>query len=1272
MCSKKCDGSFEAPLKEQVDGVLSASSDDLFRLRSFNSSGASASRWVRRGRKLLFASTVLTGAFALGQMPSAAAAECTDTDGDGFGWDGENTCDPDEDSAVDPVEPEVVVPEAAESEPEVEVEPEVVVPEVEVGPEVAPEPEVVVPEVVVPEVEVVPEAEVVTPVAPKRQQGASQESILCIDTDGDGFGWDGTNTCSPPITATELAPVDQIDLAPERTEIGIERSTQGPDLLEELTLVAVQAESNPAPNPADGVGQPVDVPATNSVPSKSSPVASPSLDSVVEPNASSVTAPIDSPTASPAEGETKSAAPTGVGDGLAAPAPAQAKSENLPPLAGIPNLDTSNLETSNLDTSNLDTSNPDTVVSSQAEQLVVQPVTGCVDTDGDGFGWNGVTTCIPSARNGSNFATVSNGYLDAAGSTVNAVGTERASDGRQTVEVTWDSIAGASGYNVFRDGNYIGSANGGRLTLTDVIPAGASGNYSIRAFDQYGTYGDTGAPVSSSSASTDQQLPVGQQPVTNPTLATPPDGSGTVQPPAVPIVAPTPGTGTGAVDQTPGSVGQPAPQQLPCIDTDGDGYGWDGSATCIPNTTIVVGPGDPPPPGTPITDGPCSQQLLVVGDSWAHYSYPTLNDVFTDQGWCVHRDSPDGTINFAEIGSVSQQFQPGETLNTGVIERLDDICLTNCDDVSIFFSIGGNDFLEFPTDPAGQVEAAGQLGQRIATSIGSFAQAAPNVEVVLPGYDILNVDNSALCRALPAFITGDADAPLGVTAVVPRSMATINDNLAAALPNTKHADLIGTLQGDPGNRDITTLPSRFLTREDCIHATDEGHKVFAEEAAMVIDPTLSLPGASAIDVNAPDPIVPNPIGPNERPGIGIQPTTDIPPNPETYDSLTIDYQIINNIEMDDPNLEIFGRDISDDEIELKVIEFGITPGKPETAYTRVLPRQGQISADEGDKKNIPQHVGLYGFSDLNPIGFKEFREDAVLPDLIGHVVIAYENDDGGLGDSLEDDVVQRAADQLKIELVDIIGPIKEPLDIAVAPQQIIDQVFDGTDRVNDAAKPQTWFNERLAEGFGQLVDVNAIFYFVTDPETSDKLNPAFNQFREIDTPALGGAATNQSFVLDFRRGNPDDPDPHYEVVVDVRLGTGLATSADPPPSPPMNSSGDERNEIAAIDPLPPQPQSDSDGSQDNFAQEVADEYSGGDLGGEFAGTPTAPAPSPSAPAPTPAQHNSMADERAEQADRGGNDGGGSDNNNGGGQDTGSTAQGAADTYSGGDLGGEFG
>ncbi len=87
------------------------------------SSSAGSRTWIRRRNKLLLASSLVLATLGVTGPQAASAAPCVDTDGDGWGWDGTDTCT-----------------DVADSEP--------------------------------------------------------QESVRhCVDPDGDGWGWNGVDTC---------------------------------------------------------------------------------------------------------------------------------------------------------------------------------------------------------------------------------------------------------------------------------------------------------------------------------------------------------------------------------------------------------------------------------------------------------------------------------------------------------------------------------------------------------------------------------------------------------------------------------------------------------------------------------------------------------------------------------------------------------------------------------------------------------------------------------------------------------------------------------------------------------------------------------------------------------------------------------------------------------------------------------------------------------------------------------------------------------------------
>ncbi len=101
----------------------------------------------------------LTGVGLVAGMAGADASECVDSDGDGWGWDGSQSCDMRADSQQVENEEGVVVPQQADD-------------------------------------------------SGQQKQGGSSD---CVDSDGDGWGWDGSATCDPGSTKAdnERAPAEK-------------------------------------------------------------------------------------------------------------------------------------------------------------------------------------------------------------------------------------------------------------------------------------------------------------------------------------------------------------------------------------------------------------------------------------------------------------------------------------------------------------------------------------------------------------------------------------------------------------------------------------------------------------------------------------------------------------------------------------------------------------------------------------------------------------------------------------------------------------------------------------------------------------------------------------------------------------------------------------------------------------------------------------------------------------------------------------------------------
>ncbi len=164
-------------------------------------------RWVRNGRRLMMASAVMGSSLGLmSALPAAATDdivdidgsmfgtapeenECVDTDGDGYGWDGSETCFP---NGVDPADQKPAQNDQSGEtfQPQRDNEPDQTT-----QPGDNDQPDRSTPD----------SADEAAPVD-------SPPSAECTDTDGDGYGWDGSKTCFPngvnpnPVTPKPTKP----------------------------------------------------------------------------------------------------------------------------------------------------------------------------------------------------------------------------------------------------------------------------------------------------------------------------------------------------------------------------------------------------------------------------------------------------------------------------------------------------------------------------------------------------------------------------------------------------------------------------------------------------------------------------------------------------------------------------------------------------------------------------------------------------------------------------------------------------------------------------------------------------------------------------------------------------------------------------------------------------------------------------------------------------------------------------------------------------------
>lgn len=137
-------------------------------------------------------------------------------------------------------------------------------------------------------------------------------------------------------------------------------------------------------------------------------------------------------------------------------------------------------------------------------------------------------------------------------------------------------------------------------------------------------------------------------------------------------------------------------------------------------------------------------------------------------------------------------------------------------------SLGGNDVLDdYPTE-GNQVFF--RIARDLAIVLSTLSEAKPNTLFLLGSYDILNFEKSFLCRSLALVVFGTTDAfTINSYFVLGADLIEIVASLDSRwLP----LDVVGALQGRPGDPDLNAWSPAYLITPDCIHLTPTGYEIF--------------------------------------------------------------------------------------------------------------------------------------------------------------------------------------------------------------------------------------------------------------------------------------------------------------------------------------------------------------------------------------------------------------------------------------------------------------
>lgn len=227
----------------------------------------------------------------------------------------------------------------------------------------------------------------------------------------------------------------------------------------------------------------------------------------------------------------------------------------------------------------------------------------------------------------------------------------------------------------------------------------------------------------------------------------------------------------------------------------------------------------------PAGGGEEPRTIYVFGDSWADQmtaSYGTFDQELVDRGY----DSFVTLEMWAVSGSTMDGWANDDPCDTGCPGRFTDLLTAITNDPNpdpiIFFTLGGNDILG---NGIGQ-EVYDEIANDLRVVLDAINATRPDTHIIIGAYDISNPNISPVaCNILLFAIFGSTDPAVVNPYII--QMYTNHESVAVDYENVAVVNTNGTLQGMPGNPDITQWsPVEYIA--DCIHLNGSGYDLYLD------------------------------------------------------------------------------------------------------------------------------------------------------------------------------------------------------------------------------------------------------------------------------------------------------------------------------------------------------------------------------------------------------------------------------------------------------------
>lgn len=214
------------------------------------------------------------------------------------------------------------------------------------------------------------------------------------------------------------------------------------------------------------------------------------------------------------------------------------------------------------------------------------------------------------------------------------------------------------------------------------------------------------------------------------------------------------------------------------------------------------------------------RRFIIMGDSWGYLMLDPFKAEFNQRG-------------LGNLFDVWQTSIPGTTAEfwanneLGALDVVADWIALDPTRPVVYISLSGNDLLQ--QYPAEGMAVFTGIEADLRTIVETLIAARPDVRILFAGYDIVNFGRSDFCQSVAQTIFGTT-VPADINPLF-LQLGDIQATLEADYSQVLYTDIWGTLQGHPGEPDITSWSPEFWMpgdENDCIHLNEWGYRRFID------------------------------------------------------------------------------------------------------------------------------------------------------------------------------------------------------------------------------------------------------------------------------------------------------------------------------------------------------------------------------------------------------------------------------------------------------------